>query len=516
MRTFIAPVLILLCSTAFARADGPADNQADKVRRVPALGIELPDAEKQELSKQLDSLQAAIDDLTKKNDPRTAELLPDVQIFQRAVHDALTYREFLNDKEPAVARELLKTGLERARQLAAGDAPWASQTGLVVRGYVSKIDKSVQPYGLVVPESHKPHSGHRHRLDLWFHGRGENLTEVNFLAGRLKDRGVFTPPDTIVLHPYGRYCNANKFAGEVDVLEAMDSVRRRYPIDDDRIAVRGFSMGGAACWQFAVHYADRWVGATPGAGFSETPDFLKVFQKETLTPTWWEQKLWHWYDCTDYAVNLAQCPTIAYSGEIDSQKQAADVMAEALRKQGIELVHIIGPKTAHSYHPESRLEIDRRLTSIAERGRQRLPRTIHFVTYTLKYNRMAWVTIDALLEHWNEARVDAAIIGDGEVTLTTKNVSALTLAMPSGWAPFDLTQPVSLQVDGQDLKGPRAQSDRSWTCRLIRDAAAKWSIAEKSASVPGKRHDLQGPIDDAFMDAFVFVRPTGKAAHPAV
>jgi predicted peptidase len=190
----------------------------------------------------------------------------------------------------------------------------------------------VQPYGLVVPESYEPRGGHRHRLDLWFHGRGENLTEVNFLAGRLKDRGVFTPPDTIVLHPYGRYCNAFKFAGEVDVLEAMESVRRRYAIDDDRIAVRGFSMGGAACWQFAVHYADRWVGATPGAGFSETPDFLKVFQKETLTPTWWEQKLWHWYDCTDYAVNLAQCPTIAYSGEIDSQKQAADVMADALRK----------------------------------------------------------------------------------------------------------------------------------------------------------------------------------------
>jgi dienelactone hydrolase len=516
MRRLIAPVLILLLVPSLARADGPADNQADKVRRVPALGIELSESDRQELSQQLDSLRAAIDDLAKKNDPRTRELLPDVQIFHRVVHDALVYREFLTDKEPAIGRDLIKMGLERARQLAAGEAPWTSQTGLVVRGYVSKIDGSVQPYGLVVPESYEPRGGHRNRLDLWFHGRGENLTEVNFLAGRMKDPGVFTPPDTFVLHPYGRYCNAFKFAGEVDVLEALESVRRRYPIDDDRIAVRGFSMGGAACWQFAVHYADRWVGATPGAGFSETPDFLKVFQKETLAPTWWERKLWHMYDCTDYAANLSQCPTIAYSGEIDSQKQAADIMAAALHKQGIELVHIIGPKTAHSYHPDARLEIDRRLTSIADRGREKLLRSVRLVTYTLKYNRMAWVTIDALIEHWNEARVDAAIIGDGGVTLTTKNISALTLAMPSGWAPFDLTQPVSLQVDGQDLKGPRAQSDRSWTCRLIRDASAKWSIAENSASGSGKRHDLQGPIDDAFMDAFVFVRPTGKAAHPAL
>ncbi|HLJ12386.1 MAG TPA: hypothetical protein VKU82_14420, partial [Planctomycetaceae bacterium] len=140
MRRLITAILILVCRQAFARADGPADNQADKVRRVPALGIEISEADRQELSQQLDTLQAAIDELAKKSDARTRELLPDVQIFHRAVHDALVYREFLNDKEPAVARDLLRIGLERAGQLAAGEAPWANQTGLVVRGYVSKID----------------------------------------------------------------------------------------------------------------------------------------------------------------------------------------------------------------------------------------------------------------------------------------------------------------------------------------------------------------------------------------
>ncbi len=280
-------------------------------------------------------------------------------------------------------------------------------------------------------------------------------------------------------------------------------------------------MGGAACWQFAVHYADRWVGATPGAGFAETADFLKVFQKETLNPTWWEKKLWHWYDCTEYAINLVHCPTVAYSGEVDSQKQAADIMAEALRKEGIELVHIIGrsapgmPKTGHSYHPVARAEIDRRMTSIAEHGRERVPRTVRFVTYTLKYNRMAWVTIDALNEHWNQARVDAAIVGDGEISLNTKNVQALTLSFPAGWAPFDVTQPVSLSIDGQDLKGPRPESDRSWTCPLYR-AGGEWLIGADPAGGVRKQHDLQGPIDDAFMDRFIFVRPTGQAAHPAV
>src|SRR5438876_9379989 len=116
-----------------------------------------------------------------------------------------------------------------------------------------------------------------------------------------------------------------------------------------------------------------WAAAAPGAGFSETADFLKVFQKEAVKPTWYEQKLWHWYDCTDYALNLFNCPTVAYSGEIDSQKQAADIMATALAKEGLKLTHIIGPKTGHSYHAAAIPEINRRIDAIVAMGCDAVP-----------------------------------------------------------------------------------------------------------------------------------------------
>ena len=146
----------------------------------------------------------------------------------------------------------------------------------MVRGYVSKIDKSIQPYGLVVPPSYSPAAPHRWRVDAWFHGRDEALSEVNFLTARQRSPGEFTPRDTIVLHLYGRFCNANKFAGEVDLFEALDAVKRNYPVDDNRILVRGFSMGGASTWQFGAHYAGLWAAVAPGAGFSETPQFLHL------------------------------------------------------------------------------------------------------------------------------------------------------------------------------------------------------------------------------------------------
>ena len=382
-------------------ADGPADNLADKVRRVPPPGIPIPASDRAELESGVAALGQEIDALRAALKPKPAllELLPDVQIYHNAVRYALVHDEFYRSNEVGVARGLLKQGLERAQALRDGKSPWTTQTGLVARGYLSRIDGSVQPYGMVVPSSFQP-GGAPLRLDFWIHGRGENLSELSFIDGRQKSAGEFVPPNAFVLHLYGRYCCANKFAGESDLFEALESARKNYPIDENRLVVRGFSMGGAGCWQFAAHYPSLFCAAAPGAGFSETADFLKVFQKEVVKPAWYEQKLWHMYDCTDYAANFFNLPTVAYSGEIDSQKQAADMMEKALAAEGLNLTHLIGPKTAHSYHPQAKVEINRRIDSIAAKGRDPAPKHVRFTTWTLRYNQSFWVTVDGLEQHW--------------------------------------------------------------------------------------------------------------------
>jgi acetyl esterase/lipase len=508
--------LVLICGAALA--DGPQDNLVAKVRPVPPLGIEVPPAEASRMESELAALGREIEELQEqiRSQPAIADLLPDVEIYHKAVRYALRYHEFYHSREFKTALALLQQGKERARALRQGQAPWTTATGLVVRGYVSKIDGSVQPYGLVVPASYQPGSARPHRLDVWFHGRGENLTELNFIDGRQRSPGEFTPADALVLHPYGRYCNANKFAGEVDLFEALDQVRKHYRIDENRIAVRGFSMGGAACWQFAVHYAGLWAAAAPGAGFAETADFLKVFQREKAQPTWYEKKLWHLYDCTDYAANLFNCPTVAYSGAIDPQKQAADVMSRALSEEGISLVHVLGPNTRHAYHPEAKSEINRRIDSILARGRDPLPHRVRFTTWTLRYNRMNWVTVDGLHEHWQRARVDASIEGPTRVRVKTSNVEGFTLSMPAGYCPLDLSEQPHVIIDEQELAAAPVLSDRSWLAHFRREGD-RWAVVPSADDgILRKRHGLQGPIDDAFFNSFVMVAPTGKPLNEKV
>jgi len=508
--TFIIFCLVLLpLFNALAQ-----QNNADAVRPIPPPGIAVPAADRAELEtgiaelgKEIETLRAEL-----KGKPALLALLPDVQIFHNAARYALTYNEFYKPEEIKLAKEQLQQGKARAQALRAGKPDWPHATGLVVRGYVSEIDGSVQPYGLVVPASYQANTPHQFRLDAWFHGRGENLTELNFINDRQKKVGEFAPPNAFVLHLYGRYCNANKFAGEVDLFEALAAVRKAYPIDENRISVRGFSMGGAATWHIGAHHAGLWAAVAPGAGFAETPEYTKAKIEDW---PWYEQKLWHWYNATDYALNLFNTATVAYSGEIDKQKQAADVMARELKRDGIELVHLIGPQTEHKYHPDSKVEIERRLSSIVGRGRDPLPRQVKFTTWTLRYNQMRWVTVDALGQHWERARVEAEIQDATTVQVKTQNVTALTLAMPSGLCPLDVSRKPVVVLDEQRLEAAPVLSDRSWTAHF-RQVGGKWTAVAEVETGLLKRHGLSGPVDDAFLSNFVMVRPTGKAWHENV
>jgi hypothetical protein len=66
----------------------------------------------------------------------------------------------------------------------------------------------------------------------------------------------------------------------------------------------------------------------------------------------------------------------------------------------------------------------------------------------------------------------------------------------------------SVVLDGQTLSAPGALSDGAWNVHF-RKTGTKWAVAEDDSNTLRKRHDLQGPIDDAFMDRFIMVNPTG-------
>jgi pimeloyl-ACP methyl ester carboxylesterase len=485
-------------------------------KRLPPAGVVIPGAARTELAAGAAALRHDLDaltaELTAAKNARLLALLPDAEILHKAVDWPLRYDEFFDGKQVEVARRLLALGRERVAQLRAGTAPWTDATGCVIRGYRSKLDQSVQPYALVVPAGWKRGDGIARRLDVVLSGRNEKRTELAFIAEHETKPGEIVPPEGIVLHAYGRFCNATKFAGEVDVMEAMQAVRRAYKIDAGKIVVRGFSMGGASTWHLAVHYPDLWAAASPGAGFAETAIYNKALAPGKPERTPWEHKLWRWYDATGYAANLLNLPLIAYSGEIDPQKQSADLMEAAAAGEGLKLERIIGPQTAHKYHPESKAQLAARLATLTTAGRAKWPDEDHFTTYTLRYSSSGRIKIMELGQAWERADVHMKFTAPDRLVVTTKNVAVFTIALDA-----EKAAGLNVTVDGQAVKLGKVEpyywlvnEGGRWTYHDSTYTDARWR--QQTRKMPG----LSGPIDDAFMEPFLFVRPTGQPLNPAV
>ena len=497
-------------------------------RTAPPPGIRIADADRTRLESGASALGTELDALRAqaKSDARVGELLPDVEVFHKAVDWALRYDEFFRSNEVALADNLLRLGTARAKQLAEGRPAWLASTGLVVRGYRSKIDGSVQPYGLVVPSSFASNTNRPRRLDVWLHGRDDKLTELKFISDRLRSYGEFTPLDTLVLHPYGRFCNAFKFAGETDVFEALEHAQKFYPVDTNRLGLRGFSMGGAGTWHLGAHHPSRWAAVNPGAGFVDVKNYQKLGGKLGEIP-WCEQKLWNLYDPLACPINFINSTLVAYSGEIDAQKAAADLMEAALLKEGVKMTHIIGPKTGHKYEPEAKKIVARLVDEAASKGIEHQPKRVTLVTHSLKWNQAHWLTIDALDKHWDEARVEAEVLAKdsgNELVVKTRNVAALSFNI----VPADLVgRGAKVVVDGQDLgfqnmvgslPPPGSDAPASWWNYSVTKSARKWSVRNDygRSTALRKRHDLQGPLDDAFTDGFLVVRPARHSLNEKV
>lgn len=485
---------------------------APKSTTIPPQGTPLAPADQAMIEKGIKDLGAAIDELKAQlqNKPEAA-YLPDIQIYYNALRYPLQYNEPIDVKkaQPAIAE-----GMARANELKSGKHSWTEKSG--PRGYLSKIDGSVQPYILSVPPNYKP--GQKEPLPIAFscHGRNEKLMELEFISGKLEGLlNSSTPGDTknkFIVYLYGRYCCANKLAGEIDLFEAWKRVGEQFPLDKARVEVTGFSMGGGAVWHFAAHYGSDWVIATPGAGFSESERFLHL-KEQGEVPPWYESALYHLYNATDHADNFANFPVISYAGELDGQKQAGDVMEEAMAKIGLKLERFVGPKVPHKYEPETKKLLDARVEQIVQAGKNFMPQRVRFDTYSLRYDNMLWITVTALEKHWTKATVDAQIDGGKTLRLTTQNVSSLFLEFPLKQSPFAPNTKVTAVIDNQKVMFPEEAATTGMF--PLHKVNGKWGT-ERPEKLPGalvKRHGLQGPIDDAFLDSFLVVKPSGAGMN---
>lgn len=442
-----------------------------------------------------------------------AALAPDAQVFLKGIRWALRFDTKLDAKDIALLRRALKRAGERVDALAGGKATWPRNRGRLVRGFVSEVDGSVQPYGLHIPERYEP--GRPTRLDVVLHGssRPTGMSELRFLA-RFDD-GDAAPKsgsEHFELHPLGRVENGYRWAGETDIFEAIDAVCRNYNIDRDRIVLRGMSMGASGTWHVGLKHPDTFVALGPYCGYVDTYHFSRTplpnFVKVGPLPTHQEKAL-HMLDSVDYAANAGVVPAIACMGEKDIFFQAHVLMGQAMEKEGLKMVNLISPGTGHVVDPVTFKEQMRRINDIATKGLDHRPKNVRYVTWTLKYPRCHWLEILRLEEHYRRAEIEANLAEDGSMDVKTVTNIMRFAILPTAWAG---AKP-RLRINGQEVALPAGQASSQKT--VVGKRADRWVYLGASDTV-GKRPGVQGPIDDAFTLPFLCVRGTGTAWNAKV
>lgn len=467
------------------------------------------DAEKAELQTTLGQLHKAVVDL--RQGSHSYQLIADIAVYEKGVDWCLRHNEFHPSKKAGATsawvkycQTALETGLARADELNAGKMSWTEQVGSTIRAYVSAVDGSVQPYALSLPANIADvERTHRWPLHVKLHGRGGTRNEVRFFAEH-SGKAPQKEQDWIQLDVFGRTDNAYRWSGETDVFEALADVKRRFRIDDRRITLWGFSMGGAGAWHLGLHHPSKWSSVGPGAGFV---DFYK-YQKQTGQRPPHEHKALRIYDSIDYSLNLFDVPFCTYGGELDAQLVASTSMVDRAKELNVPVKLLVGPGMGHKFHPDSFKEFMGFHLAKAREGRPKYPgrKLIRFVTHTLKYNLCDWMAIEEVGEQYAAATVEGGVFPNGVLRLRTSNVTAVRINRDRAYY---------IELDGKRLELAIAADGLLPDVYFVKEPDGWRSLgydeSREFVRNPGlhKRHNLQGPIDDAFMEPFVCVRGTG-------
>jgi pimeloyl-ACP methyl ester carboxylesterase len=501
-RFFPIAIIALAVLRLSAQVGAPA---APRVPRGPAPAITAKPDEIAKIKEKTEQIEALLKDLRAARP--SLELLADVEVYAKAGRMLLEFPDmFANQAAVDHAFAVLDQGIDRAKQLQNNRPQW-TQGKKQIHAYYSEIDGAVLPYGVTLPEFYDP--AKPTRLYVWLHGRQNNTTEAEFIYGFLAPKPPAKVPvadqGQIQLDCFGRINGAGwHWAGEMDVFESIAAVKKRFNIDDKRIILRGFSQGGEGAWHISLHYPDRFAAAEIGAGTvsrSASKPGLAPYQLATLRI---------WENISEWALNVYNLPLAGHDGEQDPGQLESSLRARAqLEKEGFpsegdpDYLHskgapglwMVSKNTGHGTSPLVRERLDAFLKEWGDRG-QSSPDHIRFVTYTTRYNRDYWISVDGLGKHYERAYVDAQRTDAGHsYDIKTNNVTRLILR-ETGHAK-------EIDIDGQRLKVKPAPE-----IALAKNFA--WKV-DKNGTQSGlhKTHALQGPVDDAFLDPFLLVRPTG-------
>ena len=379
----------------------------------------------------------------------------------------------------------------------------ASRGLLSEQAYFARNDNSPQPYFVFTPHNRKKGPV---PLVIILHGW---VPETCRLLPWLVTDDIVELAEKYGLRlvmPHGRTNTDFQYAGETDVLRVLAEMRKFYDIDNDRVYLVGPSMGGAGVWQIGMHHPDLFACLAP---INAQGDWFLFWHRSFGYPERsglpsHVQRLFAMHNPIDLAQNLSTL--FSYSQHATSCFLGVDHTKNIVRK----LARVKAPhafledpsELGHHIYLEAECW-ERAFNNVLKHRRNPDPRTIRYVTSSLRFSGSYWAHIDRLTHWGGPASFVGEVSADGDILLTSSNVASMTVAPPAKWA----SRSGTFNINWNGHKFPNRRPDKLGSISIsLPTAPLREDATPKSRSVCG-------PASDVFNFPFIVVR--GTTGSPA-
>jgi hypothetical protein len=358
--------------------------------------------------------------------------------------------------------------------------------------FFSDADDTEQPYGLYLPKNFDANK--KYPLVMMLHGAGSNhRLALRRVFGKSNANGEtdveatryfpeWNDVDFIVASPYARGTAGYQGIPENDVYAVLADVKKRFPIDEDRVYLTGLSMGGGGTLWIGLTRPDIWAAIAPVC--PAPPAGTEAFAPNAL----------------NYPVHFFQGgadPVVKPEGTRNWVKKLQDL--------GTNVAYDEFPGVQHdSWVPAYKDEAI--FKWFGNTRRNPFPDRVRFASPQYKYNKAFWVTLDAL-NPGTTAQIDARFSKSNTIAVTTLNLDGFTLHL-AGHPQFKSDQPLELTIDGKKIKVPAGDSVS------VSKRNNKWTAGKAESGALAKKQGAEGPIYAAFSNRHVYVYGTRDNPSP--
>ncbi len=352
-----------------------------------------------------------------------------------------------------VTGEIIKSGVsfdDALRRLKTGRNYTMQKTGVVM--LKNKIADGIEHYyALNVPANYDP--SRRYQVRFQLHG-GVGGRESNQPRG--SGESPLQGADQIYVVPYA-WSEAPWWSDDqvMNLAAIIDSLKRTYNIDENRVVLSGVSDGGTGAYYAAMR------DTTPYASFTPLNGFIMVLANGGID------------DGQIFPNNLRNKPMFVVNGGKDPLYPTSEVepFTRHLMKE-VKIEYHPQPDAGHNtaWWPQVKDTFEK---FVADHPREPHPDTLTWETASLSHNRAHWLIIDELGVQSKESasmsdlnlmpdpaplplfarpkrpgRVDVMRMGN-TIQAMTKGVAAFTLLLSSD--KFDFNQPIKVVANGRTV-----------------------------------------------------------------